>query len=91
MKKNQDKPKEQPISRLVELRHQVTKFEILEDGLEWAEKTLRESEGKHEELAESISDVFFAFDNNLGYTYWNKASQEFTVISAKNTLSFLMV
>ncbi len=47
---------------------------------------LRESEEKYKELAESISDVFFAFNEELRYTYWNKASEELTGISAKDAL-----
>ena len=39
-----------------------------------------------EELAESITDVFFAFDEKLRYTYWNKASRELTGISAEDAL-----
>jgi PAS domain S-box-containing protein len=37
-------------------------------------------------LAESISDVFFAMDSNLRYTYWNKASENLTGISAKDAI-----
>jgi len=47
------------------------------------EEALRESEERYRELAESITDVFFAFDEDLRYTYWNKASEELTGISAK--------
>jgi len=35
------------------------------------------------ELAESITDVFFALDKDLCYVYWNKASEELTGIPAK--------
>ncbi len=51
-----------------------------------AEEKLRESEEKYRNLAESISDVFFAFDKDLRYIYWNKASEELTGISAKDAL-----
>jgi PAS domain S-box-containing protein len=50
------------------------------------EEELQESEEKCKELAESITDVFFAFDKDLRYTYWNKASEELTGISAKDAL-----
>jgi len=40
---------------------------------------LRQSENKYRELTESISDVFFAMDNDLRYTHWNKASEKMTV------------
>jgi PAS domain S-box-containing protein len=51
-----------------------------------AEQALRESEEKYKELAESITDVFFAFDKDLKYTYWNKASEKLTGISAEDAL-----
>jgi PAS domain S-box-containing protein len=51
-----------------------------------ADKAIRESENKYRELANSITDVFFAMDTDLKYTYWNKASEEITGIKAENTL-----
>jgi PAS domain S-box-containing protein len=51
-----------------------------------SERLLRESEEKYRELAESISDLFFAFDKDLRYTYWNKASEKLTGIKAKNAI-----
>jgi PAS domain S-box-containing protein len=51
-----------------------------------SERLLRESEEKYRELAESISDVFFAFDKDLRYTYWNEASEKLTGIKAKNAI-----
>jgi len=51
-----------------------------------AEEALQESEARYRELAESITDVFFAFNEELRYTYWNKASEELTGISAKDAL-----
>jgi PAS domain S-box-containing protein len=51
-----------------------------------AEDKLRESVRDHRDLAKSISDIFFAFDKDLRYTYWNKASEELTGVSAKDAL-----
>ncbi len=51
-----------------------------------AEEALQESEENFRGLAESITDVFFAFDKDLRYTYWNKASEELTGVSAKDAL-----
>jgi len=51
-----------------------------------AEEALREGEEKYKELAGSITDLFFAFDKDLRYTYWNKASEELTGIPAKDAL-----
>jgi PAS domain-containing protein len=42
------------------------------------DEALRQSEEKYRNLADSIADVFFAFDKNLKYTYWNKASEKLT-------------
>ncbi|HEC62207.1 MAG TPA: PAS domain S-box protein [bacterium] len=50
------------------------------------EDALRESEKKFRELVNSIADVFFAFDKNLRYTYWNIASEKLTEISAKDAI-----
>ena len=47
---------------------------------------LRESEAHYKELAESISDVFFALNEDLRYTYWNKASEKLTRIPAGDAL-----
>ena len=51
-----------------------------------AEEALRESEEKYRQLADSITDIFFAFDRELRYTYWNRASEELTGITAKDAI-----
>jgi PAS domain S-box-containing protein len=50
------------------------------------EEALRQSEERYRELAESISDVFFAMDKDFRYTYWNEASEKLTGISAKDAI-----
>jgi PAS domain S-box-containing protein len=47
---------------------------------------LEQSETKYKQLANSITDIFFAFDAELRYIYWNKASEELTGIPAKDAL-----
>ncbi len=61
---------------------------ILEDTTEHekTEEDLRESEGRYNALIESINDVFFAIDRDFRYTYWNKASERLTGISAKDAI-----
>jgi len=76
-----DKTKEQLIGELERLRQQIIELQATGAG-----KALQESETKYRELAESITDVFFAMDENLRYTYWNKASEELMGISAKDAL-----
>jgi PAS domain S-box-containing protein len=51
-----------------------------------AEEALRESEARYRQLADSITDVFFALDTELRCTYWNKASHELTGVSAEAAL-----
>ncbi len=51
-----------------------------------AEAVLRESEARYRELADSITDIFFAMDKDLRYIYWNRASEELTGISAKDAI-----
>jgi len=50
------------------------------------EKKLEESEENYRQLAGSILDVFFEMDKDLKYTYWNKASEKLTGISAKDAI-----
>ena len=51
-----------------------------------SEEVLRRSEASYRELADSITDIFFAFDKDLRYTYWNKASEELTEIPARDAI-----
>jgi PAS domain S-box-containing protein len=50
------------------------------------EDALKESEERYRELANSITDVFFAMDEHLRYTYWNKASEALTGIRAEDAI-----
>jgi two-component system, cell cycle sensor histidine kinase and response regulator CckA len=45
-----------------------------------AQRERREAQAIYRELAESISDVFFALDEYLVCTYWNKAAESFAGI-----------
>lgn len=47
---------------------------------------LQESEEKYRELTESITDVFVELDSDLRYTYWNRAAEKLTGISAKDAI-----
>ncbi len=51
-----------------------------------AEESLKNSEEKYRELANSITDVFFAMDEHLRYTYWNKASEILIGLRAEDTI-----
>jgi PAS domain S-box-containing protein len=52
-----------------------------------AVELMLEATDKYQDLAESISDIFFAMDKNLRYTYWNKASEKLTGIPAEEALA----
>jgi PAS domain S-box-containing protein len=51
-----------------------------------AEDALKESGEKYRELADSITDIFFAMDKHLRYIYWNKASEILTGIRAEDAI-----
>lgn len=51
-----------------------------------AEDALKNSEENYRELADSITDIFFAMDKHLRYTYWNKASEVLTGIRAEDAI-----
>jgi PAS domain S-box-containing protein len=51
-----------------------------------AEEALRASESEYRQLADSIMDVFFALDKDMRYIYWNKASEVFTGIPARDAI-----
>lgn len=51
-----------------------------------AETALQLSEEKFRTLADSIQDIFFAFDQDLRYTYWNKASEALTGIPSEKAI-----
>ncbi len=53
---------------------------ILEDvtSRKRIEQDLRKSEKRYKQLADSITDLFFAVNSSLKFTYWNKASEIFT-------------
>ena len=62
-------------------------WELIESSsLKRAKVSLRETEERYRELTESISDVFFAMDKDLRYTYWNKAFKKLMGVSAKDAV-----
>jgi PAS domain S-box-containing protein len=51
-----------------------------------AEQVLVESNEKYRQLADSITDIFFALDGDMRCTYWNPASERLTGIRAKDAI-----
>jgi PAS domain S-box-containing protein len=84
--RDKQKTKDQLINELAKLRQQISKSEKSETRHNQAEQALRESEQNYRQLTDSISDVFFEMDKDLRYTYWNKASEKLTGISAKDAI-----
>jgi PAS domain S-box-containing protein len=50
------------------------------------EEAIKQNEARYRELADSITDSFVALDSDLKYTYWNKACQKITKITAKDAI-----
>lgn len=48
--------------------------------------TVEQSEEKFRSLAESISDPYFAIDNDFKFLYWNKAAEDLTGVKAIDTI-----
>lgn len=60
---------------------------FIEKERQQTEQALRESETRYREMADSIADIFFALDQDLNITYWNKATEQLTGIPAENALN----
>jgi PAS domain S-box-containing protein len=75
-------------ARVIEIEGKPYFQEIIRDITERkrADEELMSSKARYKELADSITDVFFAMDRDLRYTYWNKASEELTGIAAEDAL-----
>jgi len=87
MKNNdKEKTKEQLINELKQMRRRIIELETLESNYKKVGKLQYENEERYRELADSISDVFFAMDKDLRYTYWNKASEKLTGIAGKDAI-----
>jgi len=55
-------------------------------GRKQLEDAMKDNEERYRELADSITDVFFAMDEHLRYIYWNKASEVLTGIPAEDAI-----
>jgi PAS domain S-box-containing protein len=51
-----------------------------------AQDALRVSETHYRELADSITDIFFEFDQNLHFTHWNRTSEMLTGVTARDAI-----
>jgi PAS domain S-box-containing protein len=56
-----------------------------------AEFVLAESNEKYRQLAESITDIFFALDGELRCTYWNPASERLIGIPVEEAIGKLLM
>ena len=55
-------------------------------GRKQLEDALKDNEERYRELADSVTDVFFAMDEHLRYIYWNKSSEVLTGILAEDAI-----
>lgn len=85
----------QGLTRYVEIRAQIVRIEdkdlvmtISRDITEHkkSEEELRDRERRFRELAESITDVFYAMDRDFRFTYWNHASELTSGIKSEDAL-----
>jgi len=66
--------------------HVVGREDDLGDQTVTSLVTSGDCEERFRELADSITDVFFAMDRDLKYTYWNRASEQLLGIPAQVAL-----
>ena len=64
----------------------ITERKQMESQRESIHQALLESETRYRNLADSIDEIFFALDQNLKLTFWNKASEALTGIQAANAI-----
>ncbi len=62
--KDADRDKEQFIDEPEQLRQRIAELEVSEAESKKIEEALKQSESRYKELAESITDVFFAMDKS---------------------------
>jgi PAS domain S-box-containing protein len=66
--------------------NEIEERRLVERALIEQKDLLIKSESKYRQLAESITDVFFAMDKDFRFTYWNKASEKLTGIAASEAI-----
>ncbi|MDX9954662.1 MAG: GAF domain-containing protein [Anaerolineae bacterium] len=76
----------QLMAELAAYRQRVSELESAIEASQSAVVKPQAGEMDYRELAESISDIFFAMDHELRYTYWNHASERLTGIPASEAL-----
>ncbi len=74
------------IAELETCRQRIAELEAATGHEQRVRLEKRGDDGFYRDLAESITDIFFAFDKKLRYTYWNAASEAFTGITASDAL-----
>lgn len=83
---NQDETTARLMAELAAYRQRVDELEAALQASQSTPTAPQASGMNYRELAESISDIFFAMDRELRYTYWNRASELFTGIPASEAL-----
>ncbi len=82
----EESTKEELLREMEGLRRRVAELEAIQAERERARLTRRRSYGSYRDLAESITDLFFATDNDLRYIFWNKSAEQLTGLKAAQVL-----
>ena len=83
---DQKKTKDRLMAELAACRQRIAELESAARQAPNTQTTRVDSQAQYRELTESITDLFFAMDHELRYTYWNHASERFTGIAASDAL-----
>jgi len=62
------------------------KLTMLNDEYRLAKEIAENNHLQYKQLADSFTEVFFAMDNQLQYTFWNRASEQLTGIKSYDAL-----
>ncbi|NPV75502.1 MAG: PAS domain S-box protein [Anaerolineae bacterium] len=67
------------------VEHSLLSIQDIEE-IKQTQEALRSSQARFKELSDSIDEMFFALNEKLEITYWNRAACLYTGIAAKNAL-----
>lgn len=80
------KDSKQLTAEVEDLRRRLHELADLESERDQVLRDLHASDARYQDLANSISDLFFSVDADLRITYWNQASERITGLPASEVL-----